>query len=188
MTLYLRPFRPEDLHRLELQHVQKGEDALIEDPPALADGGEAWTMIDAHESGFLLPRVRACGGLLYFTAARAKAWSLIGRELSRREWGFLARRMAKRLDELQHEGLRRVEAETRLDFAGGHKFLLHLGFRFEGVQYGAAHDGAPLGLFARLGNVDFPHNLVRYEKVRSLGYAMVLEDVLARRHDRRAAQ
>lgn len=185
MRLWKRPFRPDDLQALELQHVQRGELELIGEPLALCDGGDAWTMIAGEPGG--RHAVRACGGVLYSTRWRAKAWSLIGSGLTRREWGYLSLAMDARLTELQLKGLRRVEAETRLDFTGGHRFLLHLGFKFEGTQHGAAHDGAPLALFARVRDRVMPQELVRYEAVRSLGYAMLIEDVLLKRYDRRAA-
>lgn len=186
--LFVRPYRPEDLAKLELQDVQAGDLDLIADPLALLSGGEAWTMIAGERGQPETQRVRVCSGLLNFTPWRARAWSLIGRDLTKREWAFTAQRMGARLTELQEfKCLRRVEAECRLDYAPGHKLLLRLGFRFVAALPAAGHDGAAHGLFERLRDRVTAQELARYERCRQLGYSMVIEDVIEKAWQRRAA-
>lgn len=189
MRHFIRPFRPEDLEELELQDVQKGEIEAIGEPLVLLSGGEAWSMIEGVRGERTTQRVRACAGLIYFSMTRARAWSLMGRNLTRREWGFAAQRMGARLTELQEfRNLKRVEAETKVDFGPGYKLLLHLGFRFECVQPAAGPNGEAHVLFARLRDLPDMPALRRYEAVRKLAFNLVVEDVIEKRHlQRRAA-
>lgn len=186
--LFVRPYRPEDLAKLELQDVQKGEIDDIADPLGLVSQGEAWTLIAGERGKPETQTVRACAGLLFFSRTRARAWALMGRGLTKREWAVAVQRMGARLTEVQeNKNLLRVEAETRIDFAPGHRLLLRLGFKFEAVSHAAAFDGTAVGTFVRLRNRVTAEEFRRYEAVRALGYSMVIEDVLERRWQRRAA-
>lgn len=180
MKLVIRPYRPEDLAALELQDVQRHEKAaLLRDPVALVAGGEAWTLLAGG-------RVRMIAGLAYKTRHRAVAWALIGRNITRREWGKAALKMGARITLLQEfHDLRRVEAETPLYFLKGHKLLVHLGFNFEGLLPAAGPRGEIYAQFARLGgraNLPPP-----YDALRKLAYSELLKSIVRETEMRRAA-
>lgn len=172
-----RRFKPSDLPRLGLRDFHHYDTPRPNDVIAfLQPPNEAWTMLDV-EGG----RPVMCGGLVYFTNWRARAWLLVGRDVTLRQWGAASRRIGARLTELQDPArggqVLRVEAETVLGFLPGHRLLSHLGFQYETHMPGCGPNGEPYALYRRLR--DRPHQVLnRLEAVRALAFRTMVDDLV----------
>lgn len=106
--------------------------------------GRAWTMTWRG-----LPV--ACAGFSEVWEGRWIAWSFIG-ELPARLWPALTAETARLIAELRERyGARRIEANTPVDFVGGHAWLRRLGFEFEGIARAFGPDGSDYAVYAIAG-------------------------------------
>jgi len=145
--LEIRGFEAADLARVPLQP------ALLRLLPELArpgygrlltaNGSLAWTGLKAG-------RVVGLGGLLELHRGSARAWTLLdGAGLDRDDWKAITRAAARALGQAAESGRWwRLEAEVVAGYRAGRRWAELLGFRFEGLKWGAGADGADVELYA----------------------------------------
>lgn len=183
MTPRLRRALAEDFARIELQAVQFRDIHRIPNrakAAALLSGSEVWAI--EHDD-----RPVILGGLIYETPQRARAWSLVSRHMTARCWALAVLKIRARLDELQfYRDLARVEAETRMDFPAGHRFLYKLGFRFEARMPFCGSQGEPFALYSRLAHRDASEPN-RYRALQNMQLRVLWEDEISPQRRKAAA-
>lgn len=126
-------FKPEHLENLVLQPAQEYARATL----AEKGYGDSLAKFDAF-SALDGARVIACAGVIPVGEGRGEAWALIARDIGARgmhELHYAVRRYLKGSD------LRRVEACCDATFEQAHRWLMLLGFSYEGPLRKYFHDG-----------------------------------------------
>lgn len=90
------------------------------------------------EAVLLDDQVVAAAGLIDLQFGRAQAWALISPAMPFTAWRDMIPRMRSAIDDALSPGgwAHRVEASTLYNWPEGHKLLLHLGLRYEGLARG----------------------------------------------------
>lgn len=123
----------------------------------------------------------AAAGLIDMRHGRgARAWALLGADIPPRALVLMRQRMRTVIAEaLGPQGwAHRVEAETPLDWSGGHVLLLGLGFAFEAALAGTQPDGGHSALYVRLSS-KVKHLPTRYSAVMQIATRVIYQDVVA---------
>lgn len=108
----------------------------------LVEGGDARVFV-------VDGRIVGATGVSNWTPWRARAWTIMDDADPRLALPMI--RLARAaLDEKHAEGIHRIEADVRADFAEGFRWARALGFLPECVMRGFAHDRADHILFARV--------------------------------------
>ena len=131
------PFHVEHLQGLALQPMQAGSPLVAPEQAGLL--GHAFTALDDGKP-------IACAGLYEIWPGRALAWTYLGVD-SGPKFVALHREVRRHLDAAPW---RRVEAYVEAGFANGHRWVLALGFEFEGLLRGFMADGRDMALYARV--------------------------------------
>jgi RimJ/RimL family protein N-acetyltransferase len=135
-------FKPRHLAALRLQAVQAAAQPLMNEALGQeieAAGGRAFTML-------LDGQPIACAGAYEIAPGRAYLWSYLGAE-ALRHFKALHRYAFKVIGQLPW---RRVEAYSDVRQIAGARWLLRLGFQFEGVARAWSPDGRDMRQFARI--------------------------------------
>jgi RimJ/RimL family protein N-acetyltransferase len=135
-------FKPQHLAALRLQALQSGCQSLMtveHGHEIVATGGRSFTM---SENG----RPIACAGAFEIWPGRAHLWSYLSEDAlrQRRAMHRFARSMLARMT------WRRIEAYADVQHQAAARWLLHLGFKFEGVAAAWAPDGRDMRQFSRV--------------------------------------
>lgn len=176
-------------HVEQLTPQDRQRSALLLKSGAGGDFDELVKRSPAGEALLIDGEVVACAGLLDMRQGRARAWALIGATpIPRRVWVDMRRRMRAAIDAaLAGDGwAHRVDAETALDWSGGHMLLMALGFAFEAALAGTLADGGHSALYARLSSKVKPLPL-RYGSVMGIAQRVIYEDVVFRAAPRNGA-
>lgn len=138
----IEPFKPEHLHRIELQKAQAMLSPEIVKPeygPALVAAGPCYSIVDGDV-------VFACAGFYPQWDGRAIVWALVGANAGRH---FLRLHRAV-LRAFEIHPYRRVETCVLAGFSEGCRWAEMLGFEREGYMRAYAPDGSDFHLYARV--------------------------------------
>lgn len=135
--MIVRDFDPSDVEAIEVQPIQRTE---LMAGSFYAANGPAWTVTDA--SG----RILACLGLMVAGPGYRLAWALMA--TGKRNALVPLTRAVRRV--LNGGDWRRVEMQTRPEFAEAADWAVMLGFQLEGVKRCALADGGDLLVWARI--------------------------------------
>ena len=140
--MIVMPFKPEHLETLVLQPAQEMARVDI----AGKGYGEALAKSDSF-TALIDGRVAACAGVIPMWEGRGEAWAMIAGDVG--PMGMLRIHHAvKRYLDLN--GLRRIEAACDAGFAQAHRWLLLLGFHYEGPLAKYTPDGRDCVRYARI--------------------------------------
>ena len=140
--MIVQRFKPEHLNELILQPAQEFARS------SLSDRGLAESLAEGDSyAGIIDGRVVACAGVQQMWEGRGEAWALIARDIGPRgmhELHFQAKRF------LERSALRRIEASCDAASAQAHRWLILLGFKYEGPLAKYTPDGRDCLRFARV--------------------------------------
>lgn len=122
----------------------------------------------------------AAAGLIDEKEGRARAWALIGEDLSPGLWGDIVTAMREGIEQALDPATgwaQRVYAETVYDWREGHLLLLHLGLSFEGMNRGAFPGGRHGVTYARVRG-DVPPLPIRCRSVMQIVERCLWEDTM----------
>ena len=148
--LRIIPYRPEHLQDLKLQPAQSDHVQHLPDPTyakALAWPEYSITALKGDQ-------VEACAGLYPCTEKRWYGWSLIGSNLTKREWVAFSDEIRVHLVKAHMNGVRRIETIVEARFEPGIIWAKHLGFKPEGYLRAYSEAGRDCYIFARV--MDLP--------------------------------
>ncbi len=135
-------FKPEHLQALILQPAQEFARSSLAD----RSFGEALAAGDSY-TAIMDGRVVACAGVQSMWEGRGDAWALIARDIGpdgMHEMHYAVKRY------LRASMLRRIEAACDATFLQAHRWLMLLGFRYEGPLAKYTPDGRDCLRFARV--------------------------------------
>lgn len=141
------PFDPRHVAQMDIDADQKRFYGRVADNMAfrqvLMEPGLAWT-------GIYGGRVIGAAGIVKLTEYEGDCWMLVDR-VPFRAWHGIARHMVRVFARAHRDGLWRLQARVRADFAVGQNFVRKFGFTACGYDTAAAPDGS---------------DMIRYERIR----------------------
>ena len=139
--MHIEPFQPRHLEILVLQPSQAAVSVFFDKDygEALKEAGPCFTAVDDGE-------VLACAGVVEQWKGRAIAWGLISAHAGKQ---FV--RIHKAVQRfLETTEFNRVEAFVDSDFDAGHRWIMMLGFEYEGYMKAFSPLGKDCKLYARI--------------------------------------
>lgn len=140
--MIVEPFKPEHLEALVLQPAQVHPYASVADKGY----GEALAKHEAY-TGFIDGRIVACAGVVPIWDGRGELWALVARDIGKlgmRSLHYGVKRW------LGSAAFRRLEAHCDAEFMQAHRWLMLLGFNYEGPLAKFLPDGRDALRFARV--------------------------------------
>jgi RimJ/RimL family protein N-acetyltransferase len=135
-------FKPQHLAALRLQAMQASVQPTMNEAHGReieATGGRTFTML-------LHGKPIACGGAFEIWPGRAYLWSYLSDDALR----HMRALHRFTLNMLSRMSWRRIESYADVQHRAAARWLLHLGFQFEGVARAWAVDGRDMAQFARV--------------------------------------
>lgn len=138
--MLIERFRPEHLQSLILQPAQEWARPSFDDPSY----AEQLAKFDSY-SGFIDGRIVMCGGITRMWEGRGEAWALIARDVGPSGMHSIHYAVKRYLGAAT---LRRIEAACDASFLQAHRWLVLLGFKYEGKMEKYTPDGRDCLRFA----------------------------------------
>jgi len=135
------PYQAEHLHRLMLQPAQ-----LMMKPQMDENYAKALEIPNFAYTAIKNDRVLACAGVLPIWEGRGEAWAMLAADIGT-DFVFIHNATRKYLREC---GIRRIEAVVDAQFRQAKRWVMTLGFEYEGWMKAYTPDGRDCIRFARV--------------------------------------